>query len=93
MKQPSRPVAFEQRSPGQRPKLTVKPPSWNHQHELKAHRGKEITLVHVDGLRTSGTLEEADQFTIKVRSIVAGSQSSVTYFKHDVCGYILSEEA
>lgn len=88
-----RPVAFEKRDPSRRQKLTVKAKRWSHQDELQAHRGKPITLIHLNAQRANGVLLEADQFTLKVRHDAGNSQSSVTYSKGNIIGYILSEEA
>ena len=93
MTNPSRgPVAFERRSAtGPRTPLKSKPKAWSHQDELKAGRGKKITLTHVSGETVVGKLLEADQFTIKVLHVVGNGQSALTYFKHDLCGYVIEE--
>ncbi len=67
-----------------RPKLG-KPRPWTHQDDLKALKGKKVTLLFADDSVASGTLLDADQFTFKIFSDTA--QSVVTYFKHSLAGY------
>lgn len=85
MKPHTRPV-IERRGPGA-PRQPMKPRAWNHQDELKAAIGRQITL-YLDGPARSGRLVAADQFTIKVAH---QSQSSLTYFKGNLLGYSIEE--
>lgn len=59
--------------------------SWTHQDDLKALKGKEVTLVALDRTEIFGLLLEADQFTIKI--LETASQSVVTYFKHTLASF------
>lgn len=84
MKPQTRPLI--ERRGASAPRQPYKPKAWNHQDELKAALGREIT-VHFDGRSHTGTLVAADQFTIKVSR---NDQSALTYFKGNLLGYALT---
>lgn len=64
---------------GFNPNREKKPRAWSHQDELQALRGKTIIYCVLDEGIQSGTLLEADQFTIKVKK--QGFKSSIVVFK------------
>jgi hypothetical protein len=86
MKPQTRPVQIERRGPSA-PRQPMKPRAWNHQDDLKAAVGRQIT-VHFGATTRTGTLIAADQFTIKVAQ---ESQSALTYFKGNLTGYEILE--
>lgn len=61
--------------------------SWSHQHDLTELKGKEIAIRINTGETLVGTLEDADQFTVKINqntsmlSPVVVFKSAVTYFR------------
>ena len=85
MKPHNRPV-IERRGPGAL-RQPMKPKAWNHQDELKAAVGREITLFFGDTSRR-GKLLGADQFTIKVSF---NYQSAMTYFKGNLASYRIED--
>ncbi|UIN38308.1 hypothetical protein [Methylobacterium oryzae] len=86
MKPQNRPV-IERRGPGA-PRQPMKPRAWNHQDELKAGVGRDVTLALLDGTTRRGKLVAADQFTIKA---AIGNQSALTFFKGNLLGYCLED--
>jgi hypothetical protein len=86
MKPHTRPV-IERRGPGA-PRQPMKPRAWNHQDELKAGAGRDVTLFLLDGTTGRAKLVAADQFTIKVWFV---DHSSLTYFKGNLLGYRIED--
>lgn len=43
-----------------------KPQAWSHQNDLQSGIGKRIGLKLIDGTLISGTLAEADAYTVKI---------------------------
>lgn len=86
MKPQTRPV-IERRGPGA-PRQPMKPKAWNHQDELKASAGRDVTLFLLDGTTRRAKLVAADQFTIKA---ALTGQSALTYFKGNLLGYRIED--
>lgn len=62
-----------------------KPPRWSHQNDLDALKGKNIKLwlSTLSNGGVVGTLIEADQFTVKIRSLTGTGQETI-YFKSSI---------
>lgn len=54
-----------------------KPKAWTHQDQLKSLIGKKISIVYRDDAVFTGTLLNADQFTIQIQ----GPETVITVFK------------
>lgn len=75
-----------------------KPKAWSHQNDLTAAKGKQIQIHTHEGM-VNGTLLDADQFTIKVRTTLNDGdylaaqkdQSIVTYFKSALTGFTIKD--